>query len=434
MINSTLSATIETRVIEYLQQVLDNAVPDNLGELLREPPVVLCRNIEAGVGATMVAHLGDLGVLASFVTKRDAAEQAEQQASVTTNALPDEIEELRRQARQDSSRRDVFVGRSGRRPTSLVNALVEVNKELWIIFSMVAIAGLINFAVASHYLLLGLYTLPTIMAAFFFGRRQAVMTAFASVLLVIIVSHFSPQIFEEKDIGALGQAGQWYHIMSWGGMLILTAYAMGTLYEKNQDKMHELRNTYHGLLLILRHFISQDEYTENHCYRVSIYAAKIAARMGMSDEYIEDVRSAALLHDIGKLKVSRDILYKAAKLSRDDRRKIEKHVDNGAGILEPMQGSLGRILPMILGHHDKFDGSGYRDFVGEEISLGARILAVADVYDALVSDRPYRKAMSPFEVKEIIIKGKGKEFDPKVVTAFVQAFDSWEMEISNVIV
>lgn len=314
---------------------------------------------------------------------------------------------------------------------NIFDRLMEANKELWLILSMVAIAGLINYAVASQFLLLGLYTLPTIMSAYFFGRRHAVLTALASILLVVLVVHFNPDLFTEKMYTQMGLS-RWYHILSWACILIIIAYTMGTLYKKNRDKVIELRQTYQGLLVILRHFISKDEYTENHCYRVSVYAAKIAAYIGLSDDYIEDIRSAAFLHDLGKLEISRKILYKAARLTSEEKHEMKRHVNKE--LFDPIQGPLGRIIPLILGHHDKFDGSGYRPTVGEDIPIGARILALADVYDALTSDRPYRKAMSPFEVKEIIIKGAEKDFDPQVVKAFVTAFDRRDLEVPNVII
>ena len=103
-------------------------------------------------------------------------------------------------------------------------------------------------------------------------------------------------------------------------------------------------------------------------------------------------------------------------------------------MLEPVGGSLRRVLPIVLAHHDRFDGSGYHPTRGEEIPLEARIIAVADVYDSLTSDRPYRKAMSPFEAKEIIAKGSGTDFDPKVVEAFLAAFRRAEMEVPEVLV
>jgi HD-GYP domain-containing protein (c-di-GMP phosphodiesterase class II) len=97
-------------------------------------------------------------------------------------------------------------------------------------------------------------------------------------------------------------------------------------------------------------------------------------------------------------------------------------------------GSLRRVIPIVLSHHDKFDGSGYHPNRGDEIPIEARIISVADVYDSLTSDRPYRKAMSPYEAKEIIVKGAGTEFDPHVVNAFLDAFRQGELEVPTVVV
>jgi HD-GYP domain-containing protein (c-di-GMP phosphodiesterase class II) len=108
---------------------------------------------------------------------------------------------------------------------------------------------------------------------------------------------------------------------------------------------------------------------------------------------------------------------------------VQTHVEKGARMLEPVGGALGRIIPIILAHHDKFDGNGYTPTAGEDIPMGARILTVADNYDAMTSDRPYRKAMSPFDAKEIIEKGSGKDFDPEVVKAFLRSFSRRELEV-----
>jgi putative nucleotidyltransferase with HDIG domain len=210
---------------------------------------------------------------------------------------------------------------------------------------------------------------------------------------------------------------------------MVTGYLMGTLCERKNAQLEELRETYHGVLMILRHFISKDAYTENHCHRVSVYAATIAAGLDLSAARIEDVRAAALLHDIGKLDISRDLLYKAARLTREEYEEIKQHVSKGIDMLEPVGGSLRRVIPIILAHHDKFDGSGYHQTSGEDIPLEARIIAVADVYDSLTSDRPYRKAMSIFEARDIILKGSETEFDPAVVAAFQHAFKQGKLEI-----
>jgi HD-GYP domain-containing protein (c-di-GMP phosphodiesterase class II) len=113
---------------------------------------------------------------------------------------------------------------------------------------------------------------------------------------------------------------------------------------------------------------------------------------------------------------------------------VQEHIEKGVALLEPVGGSLRRVLPIILAHHDKFDGSGYHPTRGEEIPLEARIIALADVYDSLTSDRPYRKAMPPLEVKDMIVKGAGTDFDPRVVDAFIAAFRRGEMEVPAVLV
>ena len=310
--------------------------------------------------------------------------------------------------------------------------LTDVNKELWLVLSLFFLAGVMNFLIASHRMVLGFYVVPTLFSAYYYGRRHAVLTAFASLFTVILLVHFNPVLF--STVGTGSPEDKWYDITIWGGVLVVTAYAMGTLYDHKQNHIRELRETYHGVLLILRHFISKDEYTQNHSYRVSIYAAKVASYLGLNSERIEDVRAAALLHDIGKLDISKEILYKAARLTQEEFEEMKRHVEKGVEMLEPVGGSLRRVLPIILSHHDRFDGSGYHPTLGNDIPLEARIIAVADVYDSLTSDRPYRKAMSPFDAKEVITKESGTEFDPQVVDAFLAAFRKGEMEVSEVLV
>lgn len=310
--------------------------------------------------------------------------------------------------------------------------LTDVNKELWLVLSLFFLAGVMNFLIASHRMVLGFYVVPTLFSAYYYGRRHAVLTAFASLFTVILLVHFNPVLF--STVGTGSPEDKWYDITIWGGVLVVTAYAMGTLYDHKQNNIRELRETYHGVLLILRHFISKDEYTQNHSHRVSIYAAKVASYLGLNSERIEDVRAAALLHDIGKLDISKEILYKAARLTQEEFEEMKRHVEKGVEILEPVGGSLRRVLPIILSHHDRFDGSGYHPTLGNDIPLEARIIAVADVYDSLTSDRPYRKAMSPFDAKEVITKESGTEFDPQVVDAFLAAFRKGEMEVSEVLV
>jgi HD-GYP domain-containing protein (c-di-GMP phosphodiesterase class II) len=311
--------------------------------------------------------------------------------------------------------------------------LAKTNSEFWLLLSLFVLAGILNFLVSSHRMVLGFYSLPTLYSAYRYGRRHAVLTAFASIFIVGIVIYSSPQLSEAgSKVFFIDE--QWFDIAVWGGILVVTAYGMGTLHEKQREQMEELKQTYDGVLMILQQFITKDKYTQNHSYRVSVYACKIGACYGLSQNRIDDIRAAALLHDIGKLDISRDILYKAARLTKEEFDEMKQHVEKGMDILEPVGGTLRRVLPIILSHHDKFDGSGYHPTKGEEIPLEARIISVADVYDSLTSDRPYRKAMSTFDAKEIIEKGAGVDFDPKVVTAFQVAFRRHELEVPEVVV
>lgn len=313
-----------------------------------------------------------------------------------------------------------------------MRSLERVNKELWLILSMFIIAMILNFIVDAQRMMVSFYTLPTLGSAYLYGRRHATFTAFASVLLVVLLT-LSPSTLG-RAAGEPVPLGTWLDLSAWGGILVVTGYLMGSLYEHKNLQLGELRETYNGVLTLLQHFISKDEYTEHHSYRVSVYASRIAAHLRLSADRIEDVRAAGLLHDIGKLDISRDLLYKAAQFTPEEYHEMQTHVDKGVAMLETVGGSLRRVIPIVLSHHDKFDGSGYHTTRGGEIPLEARIISVADVYDSLTSDRPYRKAMSPFEAKDILLKGRGTDFDPYVVDAFVEAFKFGEMDVRSLAV
>jgi putative nucleotidyltransferase with HDIG domain len=311
-------------------------------------------------------------------------------------------------------------------PPQVLKRFESVNKELLLLFSLFALAGLLNVLADAQRMVLGFYTLPTVAAAYLYGRRHAVLTAYGSVLLALLVTALPTA---RTGDWMFEQPRQLADLVAWGGTLLITAYLMGTVCEMKNTQVRELRATYNGVLVLLRHFISKDEYTEHHSYRVAEYAARIGARLNLQDAQIEDIRAAGLLHDIGKLDISRELLYKAAKFTAEDFEVMQRHVERGVATLEAVGGSLRRVIPIVLAHHDRFDGSGYHDTKGSAIPLEARVIAVADVYDSLTSDRPYRKAMSPFDAKDVIEKGAGADFDPMVVEAFLSAFRHGELDV-----
>ncbi len=311
--------------------------------------------------------------------------------------------------------------------------LAEVNKELWLVLSMLVIAFVLDSLVSSKRVVLGFYTLPTLYSAYYLGRRHATLTALASICLVVLLARANPDMLRIGSLSAFSTY-ELSDLIAWGGMLMVTAYAMGTLYERNASRMEELRETYKGVLMILRQFISKDKYTENHSYRVSIYAATIGKYLKLPEPKIENLRTAGLLHDIGKLDVSRELLHKAAGISQAEYEEMQEHVSKGGEFLAPVSSSLHGIIPIVLAHHDRFDGKGKVMRMTADIPPEARVIAVADVYDALTSDRPYRKAMSPYDAREIILKGSGSQFDPVVVRAFLVAFDEGALEIPDIMI
>lgn len=167
----------------------------------------------------------------------------------------------------------------------------------------------------------------------------------------------------------------------------------------------------------------KDHYTGEHVERTVKYATDIARRLNLNQEEVEMVRQSAMLHDLGKIGVSENILLKKAKLTAREFEQIKKHPQIGADIIRPIQ-LLHGIIPMIFYHHERWDGKGYlTGLKGEDIPLGARIIAIADVYQALTSDRPYRKAYPRKQAIEIMREGAGTQFDPRIMHTFLAILD-----------
>jgi putative nucleotidyltransferase with HDIG domain len=165
---------------------------------------------------------------------------------------------------------------------------------------------------------------------------------------------------------------------------------------------------------------SKDHYLKGHSARVALYAADTAVLLGLSPELVEVVRRGAMLHDLGKLSIMDTILRKPERLTSDEFTIIKSHPVVGAKILEPLR-FLTRETCAVRHHHERFDGTGYPDGLGgEDIPLVARVVAVADVFDAITSNRPYRTALALAAAREEIARGSGSHFDPVVVEAFLK--------------
>ena len=173
------------------------------------------------------------------------------------------------------------------------------------------------------------------------------------------------------------------------------------------------------LTALARTVDAKSSWTAGHSERVTKMAMRIGRAMALSPDELQNLHRGALLHDIGKIATPANILDKPEKLTDEERQLVEAHSSTGARILEPIR-AYASIIPIVKQHHEHFDGTGYPNgLVGEEISLGGRILAVADVYDAVVSDRPYREGMDKERGVEIIREAAGKHFDPNIVQVFL---------------
>jgi putative nucleotidyltransferase with HDIG domain len=190
-------------------------------------------------------------------------------------------------------------------------------------------------------------------------------------------------------------------------------------------------NIYHNLLATLYAFVkaieARDPYTKEHSYRVTRLAICMAKVLGCTEEELEILNVAGMLHDIGKIGIRDDILLKPGRLTPEEYQIIRQHPIIGAEILDNL-GLWNRERQIVRSHHERYDGQGYPDQLkGEDIPLLARILSVADVYDAIASDRAYRKRMEEKTILDIMYSGAGTQFDPKLIDLFRELYESGQI-------
>jgi putative nucleotidyltransferase with HDIG domain len=310
----------------------------------------------------------------------------------------------------------------GRIKMSKVKSFIVRYFERILVLVILAAAILGTFFIEDKTLLLNFYFLPVVFASYYLGKRLGVLSALLSILSVIICAlifrhYFFPPDQEFKGI---------FLLSSWGGFLLLTSYAVGGLYEQKEQRMEELQRAYVGILEILSKYIeTKDGYTKGHSIRVSEYAKGIAIAMELPRHVVENVRVAGLLHDIGKIEISSEVIQKAASLTPQEKDLIDSHSERGGVILSKVGEVLQEVVPIVVAHHRYFEtAADSSEETLKAIPLGARIVAVADAFDAITTDRPYRKGKPPWEAIKEIVDQTGRQFDPEVVTAFRRVISS----------
>jgi putative nucleotidyltransferase with HDIG domain len=296
-----------------------------------------------------------------------------------------------------------------------VKAYIFKNFEQIVVLFILVAVFLLNYFIQEKLALLNLFYLPALAAGFILGKRKALLTSMFSVAAVMFYVVLNYKNFTPNQTSVSFSV----NLLSWGSFLILASIIVGHLHEDNQKKLTQLKSAYIGILEILSKYIeSADQYTQGHSVRVSHYATDIALSMKLPQNEIENIKVAALLHDIGKVEISAELIRKAASLSDDEKTLLATHTEKGAQILSSVGDVLNDAVPLVLAHHQYFDHDEQKGSSSSEIPLGARVIAVADSYDAMTTDRPYRAGMPPWKAIEELEKGIGTQFDPEVVKCF----------------
>ncbi len=276
---------------------------------------------------------------------------------------------------------------------------------------------------------------PTVMACLYCDKRDVIYTEAISVP-VIIIAHLSAYYVRylsdeplqtmhrvvyygiiPRLIEFLSIAGLCYGITERIQKLILD------LLRKNNELVANEQMLIESLTKVIE---LQSQETGGHVRRVSEYTRILCTAWGMSPEMVWMVSTAAMMHDVGKLYVPVEVQEKPARLTDDEYEIMKRHVYYGEKMFENSTGELMEIAKAIaLQHHERYDGKGYLGIKGEEIDFNARCVAIADVFDALVSSRSYKRAWTPEEAKRQIISQKGRQFDPELVDIFVAHYDEF---------
>ncbi len=323
-------------------------------------------------------------------------------------------------------------------PTLLINVLkfdYSPATKYIVIICICAIATLMMTLLSTHAYPIMLF--PILLASLYYNQT---LVLFASLLMScgIIISNFLAFKFQDIFIGfpcssfedamlkyavpqiviVFGLSVVAYFIVQRNSMMINSAINMAVTMQDNQS----------GLIFSFAEISeSKSKFTGEHIKRVAAYMRVLAKASGFDDEYVEMVSTASMMHDIGKLMISEEILDKPDKLTDEEYQIMKNHVLYGEALLEKCPGELMHLACVLAKeHHERWDGTGYLGMKGEEIAYISRLMSVCDVFDALTSDRYYKKGWSLEDTFDEIIRLSGKSFDPAVVKLFIQHFDEFK--------
>lgn len=276
---------------------------------------------------------------------------------------------------------------------------------------------------------------PVVMSCLFCNKRDVIFTQAVSVL-VIAVSHLAGywlQYVPDEPMETLQEVicrGMFPRLIEFFGVSIVCFYIterIKKLVDQMVEKNDELMNNEQMLIESLTKVIElQSEETGGHVRRVSEYTRILCEALEMEPDMVWKISTAAMMHDVGKLYVPLEVQEKPDKLTDAEYEEMKKHVLYAEQLFANSSGEMMEIAKAIaLQHHERYDGKGYLGIKGEQIDFNARCVAIADVFDALVSRRAYKKAWKPEEAKSQILSQKGRQFDPELVDIFAAHFDEF---------
>lgn len=321
-------------------------------------------------------------------------------------------------------------------PTLFYNILkIHSTKIRYFILAIVVIQSGLQYAALSYHTIIML-VFPLIMACLYNEKKYVIYTAILT-LPMLVISHlaaFYLKIVPDEPLitlkGAIlyGIVPRTIEIFA----VVILCYTISDRIEKLVNtlasKNRELYEDQENLILAVSQIIeNKSENTGQHVKRVSEYTEVLCKCLGFNDEDSWKISLAAMMHDVGKLMIPESILEKPGKLTAEEFEIVKKHTQYGKQMLETSPGELFKLSTDIAyDHHEKWDGTGYRGVKGEDTPVCARCVALADVFDALVSRRAYKEPWPPEKAYEEIVSQRGKQFDPTVVDAFVQNFDKFK--------
>ena len=321
-------------------------------------------------------------------------------------------------------------------PTLFYNILkIHSTKIRYFILAIVVIQSGLQYAALSYHTIIML-VFPLIMACLYNEKKYVIYTAILTMPMIVIshLAAFYLKIVPDEPLITLkgtilyGIVPRTIEIFA----VIILCYTISDRIEKLVNtlasKNRELYEDQENLILAVSQIIeNKSENTGQHVKRVSEYTEVLCKCLGFNDEDSWKISLAAMMHDVGKLMIPESILEKPGKLTAEEFEIVKKHTQYGKQMLETSPGELFKLSTDIAyNHHEKWDGTGYRGVKGEDTPVCARCVALADVFDALVSRRAYKEPWPPEKAYEEIVSQRGKQFDPTVVDAFVQNFNKFK--------